>query len=179
MGTANARECGVADRVVLVNGLPASGKSTLGAELAGRLGWVFLSKDVLKESFGELVGPLVPSAQLGGLALDALYSLAGAVEGGVVLDAIWLSTRDQQFLDAGLMTMGEPLVVEVWCDLPEDVARERFQRRMPERHEMHGSWRTGFWQEAGPITENPIRVDTSGPVDVDQLAQLVLAVGPR
>jgi predicted kinase len=163
----------MADRVVLVNGLPASGKSTMGAELADSLGWVFLSKDVLKESFGNLVWPLVDSARIGGLALDALYSLAGAIEGGVVLDSIWLSTRDRPFLDAGLAIMGEPLVVEVWCDIPESVARARFERRMPGRHEMHGGWRPGFWDDAGPITENPIRVDTSGAVDIEQLAEFV------
>jgi glucokinase len=169
----------MADRVVLVNGLPASGKSKLGAELAVRLGWTFLSKDVLKEQFGELAWPQVSSARLGGLALDTLYALAGAIEGGVVLDAIWLSTRDRPFLDAGLATMGEPRVVEVWCDIPASLSRERFELRMPTRHPMHESWRPGFWDEAGPITENPIRVDTSREVDIDRLAGLVLGAWDR
>jgi predicted kinase len=169
----------MADRVVLVNGLPASGKSTLGADLARHLGWVFLSKDVLKQTFGELAWPLVPSARLGGLALDAMYSLASAVDGGAVLDAIWLPTRDRQFLDAGLVVMGEPLVVEVWCDITEAVARERFERRMPARHEMHEGWGPGFWDDAGPITENPIRVDTSIDVDTEGVAELVRATWDR
>ena len=173
------RECGVADRVVLVNGLPASGKSTLGAELARQLDWVFLSKDTLKETFGELAWPHVPSARLGGLALDAMYSLAGAIEGGVVLDAIWLSTRDRPFLDAGLAIMGEPFVVEVWCDIPETAARERYEHRMPARHEMHEGWRPGFWDDAGPITENPIRIDTTGQVDVGRLAEQVRTAWDR
>lgn len=168
------RECGVADRVVLVNGLPASGKSTLAADLAQRLEWVLLSKDALKESFGELVWPHVASDRLGGLALDAMYSLAGAIDGGVVLDAIWLSTRDRPFLDAGLAAVGEPRVVEVWCDIPRALSRERFELRMPDRHPMHGTWRAGSWDEAGPITENPIRVDTSREVEIDRLTELVL-----
>jgi predicted kinase len=163
----------MADRVVLVNGLPASGKSTLGAQLAKRLGWVFLSKDAIKEAFGELVWPHVSSPRLGGLALDSLYALAGAIDGSAVLDAIWLSNRDRPFLDAGLVTMGEPRVLEVWCDIPEQLARERFERRMPDRHEMHESWRPGFWEGAGPITRDPLRVDTSSDVDVDALADTV------
>jgi len=146
----------VADRVVLVKGPPASGKPTLAAELTERLGWVVLSKEVLKETFGGLVWPRVSSARSGGLALDTVCALAEAVEGGVVLDAISLSTRDRTFFEAGVATMREPSVVGVWHDIPE-------------------SWRPGFWEGAGPITENPIRVDTTVAVDVAGLARVVRA----
>ena len=146
----------MADRVVLVKGPPASGKPTLAAELTERLGWVVLSKEVLKETFGGLVWPRVSSARSGGLALDTVCALAEAVEGGVVLDAISLSTRDRTFFEAGVATMREPSVVGVWHDIPE-------------------SWRPGFWEGAGPITENPIRVDTTVAVDVAGLAQVVRA----
>ena len=163
----------VAEQVVLINGLPASGKTTLGTELAQRLGWVFLSKDALKEALAAPVWPGVSSDRLGGLSLDTMYRLAAEVPGGVVLDAIWLSTRDRPFLETGLATMGEPLVVEVWCDIPESLARERFESRAADRHPMHGAWRPGFWDGAGPITENPIRVDTGVAVDVAALARRV------
>ena len=156
----------MADRVVLVKGPPASGKPTLAAELTERLGWVVLSKEVLKETFGGLVWPRVSSARSGGLALDTVCALAEAVEGGVVLDAlslsisvslsVSLSTRDRTFFEAGVATMREPSVVGVWHDIPE-------------------SWRPGFWEGAGPITENPIRVDTTVAVDVAGLAQVVRA----
>ncbi|MEP6843938.1 MAG: ATP-binding protein [Pseudolysinimonas sp.] len=165
----------MADRVVLINGLPASGKTTLGEQLAAELGWVLISKDVLKEAFAELVWPQVSSPRLGGLALDSMYALAGAIEGGVVLDSLWLSTRDRPFLESGLAVMGEPRVVEVWCDVPEALAHERYDRREPSRHEMHESWRPGFWNDARPVTENPVRVDTSIAVDVAALATRVLA----
>lgn len=160
----------MADRVVLVKGPPASGKPTLAAELTERLGWVVLSKEVLKETFGGLVWPRVSSARSGGLALDTVCALAEAVEGGVVLDAlslsislsislslsVSLSTRDRTFFEAGVATMREPSVVGVWHDIPE-------------------SWRPGFWEGAGPITENPIRVDTTVAVDVAGLAQVARA----
>lgn len=150
----------MADRVVLVKGPPASGKPTLAAELTERLGWVVLSKEVLKETFGGLVWPRVSSARSGGLALDTVCALAEAVEGGVVLDALSLSlsisTRDRTFFEAGVATMREPSVVGVWHDIPE-------------------SWRPGFWEGAEPITENPIRVDTTVAVDVAGLAQVARA----
>ena len=169
----------MAEQAVLINGLPASGKTTLGKQLAAELGWVFISKDVIKEAFAEIVWPQVPSARLGGLALDALYALAGAIEGGVVLDSLWLSTRDRPHLESGLAVMGEPHVVEVWCDIPEAVARERYEAREPSRHELHEAWRPGFWKDALPVTENPIRVDTGAAVDVAALAARVLAALSR
>jgi predicted kinase len=165
----------VTDRVVLINGLPASGKSTLAEQLAAELDWVLISKDALKEAFAGLVWPQVPSARLGGIAIDTMYSLAGAIEGGVVLDSLWLSTRDRPFLESGLTIMGEPHVIEVWCDIPERLARQRYLARMPSRHEMHEAWRPGFWKDAGPVTENPIRVDTRSEVDAAALARRILS----
>jgi glucokinase len=169
----------MADRAVLINGLPASGKSTLGAALADKLEWVFLSKDVLKEALGSAAWPHVASARLGGIALDTMYAITAEIESAVVLDAIWLSTRDRPFLEAGLATMGEPRVVEVWCDVPEALAHERFDARAPSRHEMHEAWRPGYWADAGPVTENPLRIDTTQAVDVAALAARVLTALAR
>jgi glucokinase len=42
--------------VVLVNGLPAAGKSTLAAELAVALGLALVSKDVIKETHADVLG---------------------------------------------------------------------------------------------------------------------------
>jgi predicted kinase len=165
----------MADRVVLVNGLPASGKSTVGAQLAAELDWVLISKDTLKEAFANVVWPHVTSSRLGGIAIEAMYALAAAIDGGVVLDSIWLSTRDRPFLRAGLDTMGEPRAVEVWCGIPEPLARQRYEAREPTRHEIHEPWRPGFWDGAGPITDNPIVVDATADVDVAALAARVLA----
>jgi glucokinase len=166
----------MADRVVLVNGLPASGKSTLAAGLADELGFALLSKDAILAPLASLTWPRVSSDALGGIALDAMYALAAAIEGGVILDSIWLSTRDRPFLERGLASIGEPRVVEVWCQLPEALAEERFQRRKPHRHPVHGDWRPGFWDHAVPVTDDPVIVETAGDVDVAALAARVHAV---
>jgi len=160
----------MADRVVLVNGLPASGKTTLATALAERLDWVLLSKDAILAPLASLTWPRISSDDLGGIALDTMYSLAAAVEGGVILDAIWLSTRDRPFLERGLAAIGHPRVIEVWCGVPELLAHERFERRRPERHPVHGSWRPGFWDRAVPVTDEPLLVDTTTDVDVAALA---------
>ena len=160
----------MADRVVLVNGLPASGKTTLAAALAEHLDWPLLSKDAILLPLAALTWPRISSDELGGIALDTMYRLAAALEGGVILDAIWLASRDRSFLERGLAAIGQPRVVELWCRVPEAVARERFERRMPERHPVHGSWRSGFWGDAAPLTTDAVFIDTSGEVDVAALA---------
>lgn len=169
----------MADRVVLVNGLPASGKTTLAAALAERLDWPLVSKDSILVPLAAQTWPRISSDELGGIALDTMYRLATAVEGGVILDAIWLADRDRPFLERGLAAIGHPRLVELWCRVPEAVARERFERRMPERHPVHGSWRPGFWDDAAPVTESPVIVDTLGGVDVaavvERLSQALAA----
>jgi adenylate kinase family enzyme len=42
--------------VVLVNGLPAAGKSTLAPPLACELGLPVISKDVIKEAHADVLG---------------------------------------------------------------------------------------------------------------------------
>jgi len=165
----------MADRVVLVNGLPASGKTTLATALAQELGFVLLSKDAILAPLASIAWPRVSSDVLGGIALDTMYALAAAVEGGVILDSIWLARRDRLFLERGLASIGQPRVVEVWCRLPEAVAETRFEQRMPERHPVHGAWRPGFWDDAAPITDDPLIVETTGDVDVAALAARVHA----
>jgi len=161
----------MADRAVLINGLPASGKTTLAAALGERLDWPVVSKDAILVPLAAATWPRISSDELGGIALDTMYSLAAAVEGGVILDAIWLASRDRPFLERGLAAIGRPRIVELWCRVPEALARERFECRMPERHPVHGSWRPGFWDDAVPVTENPVIVDTAGEVDVAALAE--------
>lgn len=163
----------MADRVVLVNGLPASGKTTLATALAKQLDWFLLSKDAILAPLASSAWPHVSSDVLGGIALEAMYSLAAAVEGGVILDAIWLSGRDTSFLEAGLATIGRPRSIEVWCQVSESLAHERFEQRKPGRHPVHGAWRPGFWDDAVPVTHEPLIVDTAGEVDVAALADRV------
>lgn len=140
----------MADRVVLVNGLPASGKTTLGAELAVRLDWIFLSKDVVVDALAAQVWPRIESGRLGGIALDTVYALGGAITGG-------------------------PRVIEVWCEVSQTIAHERFEARRPSRHPLHGAWRPGFWDHAVPMTEHPIRVDTATAVDMPSLVRSIRA----
>jgi predicted kinase len=157
----------MATAAILVNGLPASGKTTLGAKLALLLGCPFLSKDAVKESLADLTGETVASRVLGGIAMDTVWSLAAAVRDGVVVDSFWYSGRDDEFIREGVARTGATRVVEVWCDVPLDVARDRYEAR--ERHPIHDGV-FGEWVAAQPVGIWPVvRVDTSSAVDFESL----------
>jgi len=153
---------------ILVNGMPASGKSTIGGALAEMLGCPFLSKDRIKEPLAEIAGPTIASRAIGGIAMDTVWAMAGAVEAGVVVDAVWLPERDRGFLEAGLTAAGSPRVVEVWCDVDRAVAEERLRERYapsaPGRHGVHGGLEDllAFWEQHGS-TAGPVGPSASTP----------------
>ncbi|ONH29843.1 AAA family ATPase [Pseudofrankia asymbiotica] len=164
--------------VILVNGLPGSGKSTLAAGLAAELSIPALGKDVVKEALSGLVNDAVPAARLGAIAMDVLWSIAAATDGHALLDSWWFRPRDLEFAVEGLARCGHPAVVEVWCDVPAAVARQRYVER--HRHPVYDDARhlTDSWAawaaDPQPLGIGPvIRVDTTSRVDVGQLAAAV------
>lgn len=157
----------MATAAILVNGLPGSGKMTIGAKLASLLGCPLLSKDAVKESLADLSGPTIPGPVLGGIAMDTVWSMAAGIQDGVVIESFWFAGRDDEFAREGIVRSGASKVVEVWCEVPPDVARERFEAR--QRHPIHRT-EFGGWAGAQPIAIWPVvRVDTTTAVDFDAL----------
>jgi len=176
----------VARQVVLVNGLPGSGKTTLARPLAARLGAPYLGKDAVKEALADAVAPAA-HALVGAAAMEAVWRLAAAPLPRVVVESWWFRPRDLDHALRGLATAGADAVVEVWCDVPPDVARDRFDARRPSRHPVHADDRDlvatwAAWAEhAAPLALGPVvRQDTTGPVDVGALAlRLTAALSGR
>lgn len=179
-----------ARRVVLVNGFPGSGKSTVAAALAAELALPLLSKDVVKEAVGgelpssELDRLAGQGSPLGAGAGEALWSLLAGCPSGAVLESWW--HRDARGLvEAGLRRAGvePPRAVEVWCDVPAARARSRYERRAArgERSAVHGplpddaTWQT--WASSGPLALGPVvRVGTADPLGPGAVARLALDV---
>ena len=164
--------------VVMVNGLPGSGKSSLAPRLAAALDAACLGKDRIKEALADAVVTEVP--QLGAVAMDTVWTLAAAVSGMVVVDSWWFRPRDLEQARAGVARSGAKATVEIWCDVPAELARSRYISR--KRHAVHADaeklateW-TGWAAAAVPLALGPvIRVDTARTVDIRALADDVRA----
>lgn len=151
---------------VLVNGWPGSGKSTLARALGTELAWPVLAKDVIKESVA-VAAPSVESERAGQVAFEVLWGLAAVVRTPLVLDAFVARDRGPSVVAA---LGAASVVLEVWCDVPVALARQRYERRATHRHPIHGGRPPRFeeWVERdGPLGVVPcLRVDTSGTVDL-------------
>ena len=71
----------MADRALIINGLPGAGKTTLAGPLGEALGLPVVSKDAIKESLADAIPTPLPTQRLGAIASDAsalkrkLYSM--------------------------------------------------------------------------------------------------------
>ena len=173
----------MADEVIMINGLPGAGKTTVGASLAREMSARLLSKDVLKEELAQEYTGMRPS-RLGVVASELLWSQAFAEPGTVIVESWWYRERDAQFAANGLLRSGADRAVEVWCTAPVDVVRERYRRRS--RSALHGDLErlATDWEDwarnAEPLNLTPvIRVSTATPVHTPELVETVRATLPR
>jgi predicted kinase len=165
----------MAEFLVLVNGLPGSGKTTLARRLSAALEVPLISKDEIKES---LTG-LTPD-QAGIVASEAMWDRAAEASGLVVLESWWFRPRDRGFVENGRARCGRPPALEIWCQVPPALALERVltrQRAPLHQDELKVATHWAAWVEgAEPLgMAYEIRVRTDGPVDVVGLAERVRA----
>jgi adenylate kinase len=125
-------------RYVIVTGIPASGKSTIGRSLATALGLPMLDKDEILEALFKTrgVGDAPWRMKLSRMADDALQERAMQVESAVITS--WWRHPDSR-VDSGtpagwLLTLPGTLI-ELHCICGPEIAAKRFVSR--KRHEGH------------------------------------------
>lgn len=69
------------------------------------------------------------------VAMEAVWSIAAALPGLVIVESWWFRPRDLGYARAGLDRCTATAVVELWSDVPPDLARRRYAARR--RHPVH------------------------------------------
>ena len=178
-------------RLVLVGGLPGTGKSTVAAALAEATGWSVLRSDEIRKDIAGLGHSTRASAALGeGLyrpeMTDATYDALlertrTALELGesVILDASWSAEHHRQAARSVASATASDLV-EFRCIAPVAVT----QRRIIDRLAVGGDASDATPALAALMTERfeswpgSVPIDTTRPLE-DCVAQAVRAVRPR
>jgi glucokinase len=171
-------------RAVLVNGVPASGKSSVARAVAGCLAAPLLTLDTVKEAlFAHLgTGDREHNRLMGRASYAAIWAVVGEfpADAIVVVDA-WFGFQPIEVLRGYLRTAAIGGVAEIWCHAPPDIIARRYADRAALRHSGHLGLDyvpelRALAARATPTGLAPvIEADTTQPVDGAALAARVLA----
>ncbi|OJF89798.1 ROK family protein [Pararhizobium antarcticum] len=122
--------------VVLVNGVPASGKSRLAQRLSQQTGWPILSLDGIKNPFLQHIGTVDRdfNRTLGKASYQAIWSFIrdAPPNSSFIVDA-WFGFQPKSVLEGYIGDAGVDHTAELWCKVPGQVAGERYASRLKDR----------------------------------------------
>lgn len=126
--------------VVLVNGVPASGKSTVARLLSEHFTLPVLTIDGIKEpfmaQFDEIDRPF--NRRLGCAAYEVIWSIiADSPTQCVFLVDAWFGFQPKEALERYLQQAGITRVLEVWNQISGALAAERYIQRLDMRRNGH------------------------------------------
>jgi glucokinase len=165
-------------RAVLVNGVPASGKSHVADLLSRETGWPVFRLDSVKNPFlVELGGADRPfNRTLGKASYAAIFELLhDAPEGTTAIIDAWFGFQPVELLQGHLARSGITAIAEIWCHAPPQTVGERYRARLADRPKGHPGAEyipelMALAEKAEPLRLSPVfDVDTTGPVEAERL----------
>ena len=165
-------------RAVLVNGVPASGKSSVARALADAKGWPILALDSVKEPFFDHlgIGDRDFNRKLGRASYQAIWSIVRDAPADMtfIVDA-WFGFQPVDVLEAHLDRAGVGATAELWCHAPAEALAERYGERLHLRHPGHPGAAflpelIALAQRATPLRRGPLfDIDTTSALDLPGL----------
>ena len=163
--------------LVVVTGVPGAGKSSLATVLAPRLGCALIALDAIKE---ELAAEAEDTPR-DWLRFDAEAELVRRLEafGGEAVVDIWIQPQRDTERVVGLLRPWWEHVVELRCEVPAEVAVERYAGRVrgwPHLPHDDETLERIRWAAAHPEALGAPRtlvVDTSRPVEIGDVVTAV------
>ncbi|MCW1876249.1 AAA family ATPase [Erwinia sp. INIA-01] len=119
--------------LILVNGIPASGKSSVAKIIADYFSYPVLSIDKIKEPFMVQFADIIDrplNRKLGYAAYESMFNIvmSSPPETVFIMDA-WFGFRDKSVLEGYLEKLGEVRVLEIWVKASPDLVAERYKQR--------------------------------------------------
>ena len=165
-------------RVILVNGVPASGKSTVANALSAATGWPVLRLDTIKDPFLRELSPVdrTFNRTLGRASYAAIFDILRDAPAGTtaIIDA-WFGFQPTQIMTQGLARAGVTDITELWCHAPPDITGARYAARIAERPAGHpgadyAPELIALAAKAQPMGIGPVQgIDTTLPLDLQAL----------
>lgn len=177
-----ATAAGNGKRLVMVNGVPGSGKSSIAATLSHATGWPLLSLDTVKNPFlQELDNVDRPfNRKLGRASLRAMFSiLTEAPEGTTIIMDAWFGFQPRETVQAMIDGAGIDGIAEIWCHAPPEVLGQRYLARVATRLPGHPGAEyvpelMKLAAQVGPSAFGPVHsVDTTQPFDLSAARKFI------
>jgi len=119
--------------LILVNGIPASGKSSVTKVIAHYFSFPVLSIDEIKEPFMVQFADIIDrplNRKLGYAAYEAMFNIVKSSPPEVIfiMDA-WFGFRDKSVLEDYLKEIGDIRIIEIWVKASGELVAERYKNR--------------------------------------------------